>query len=81
VRLKKNGEISLLLLSPAVVIPVTRWLYALILDINAKFHLKHKNVSNDMANPDLNEGCVYIMEEKEYKKYLAEYKAEIEPVR
>jgi hypothetical protein len=34
-----------------------------------------------MANPDLNEGCAYIVEEKEYKNYLAEYKAEIEPVR
>jgi hypothetical protein len=65
---------------PAVVIPATRWLYALFLGIDANFRLKCKNVSNDTANPDLNEGCAYIVEEKEYKKYLAEYKAEIEPV-
>jgi hypothetical protein len=58
-----------------------RWLYTLFLGIDANFHLKRKNVSNDAADPDLNEGCAYFVEEKEYKKYLSEYKAEKEPVR
>jgi len=33
-----------------------------------------QNVSNDAADPDLNHGCAYFVEEKEYKKYLSEYK-------
>lgn len=57
-----------------------RWLYTLFLGIDANFRLKHKNVSNNAADPDLNEGCAYFVEEKEYKKYLSEYKAEKEPV-
>jgi len=39
-----------------------------------------QHVSNDAVDPDLNEGCAYFMEEKEYKKYLSEYKAEKELV-
>jgi hypothetical protein len=57
-----------------------RWLYTLFLGIDVNFHLKCKNVSNNTADPDLNERCAYFVEEKEYKKYLPEYKAEKELV-
>jgi hypothetical protein len=83
VYLKKNGKLQPFSDPSVTVLTVntlTRWLYMLFLGIDANFHLKRKNVSNDAANPDLNQGCAYIVEEKEYKKYLSEYKAESKPV-
>jgi hypothetical protein len=40
-----------------------RWLYALFLGIGANFCLKHKKISSDKADPDLNHGCAYFVEE------------------
>jgi len=56
------------------------WLYALFLAIDANFRLKHKNVSSDKANPDLNQGCAYFVEEREYKEYLEVHKTDSVPV-
>lgn len=79
VPLKTNGKLQQLLPWGDHYI-FFRWLYVLFLGIDANFCLKRKNVSNDAADPDLNQGCAYLVEEKEYKKYLSEYKAETEPV-
>jgi hypothetical protein len=57
-----------------------RWLYALFLGIDANFHLKHKKISSDKANPDLNHGCAYFVEEREYKEYLSQFIDEVEPI-
>jgi hypothetical protein len=43
--------------------------------------LKRKKVSSDKVDPDLNQGCAYFVEEREYKEYLVNYKEETEPVR
>ncbi|KAF8229946.1 hypothetical protein L208DRAFT_1284187 [Tricholoma matsutake] len=45
------------------------WLYTPFLGINANFCLKHKKVSNNTADPNLNQGCAYFVEEREYKEY------------
>jgi hypothetical protein len=56
------------------------WLYTLFLGIDANFRLKRKKVSNDAADPDLNHGCAYFVEEREYKEYLKKFVKETEPV-
>jgi hypothetical protein len=56
------------------------WLHALFLGIDANFRLKRKNVSSDKADPDLNQGCAYFVEEKEYKEYLEVHKTDPIPV-
>ena len=48
--------------------------------IDANFRLKRKNVSSDKADPDLNQGCAYFIEEKEYKEYLEAHKTDPVPV-
>jgi hypothetical protein len=50
------------------------------LAIDANFRLKRKNVSSDKADPDLNQGCAYFVEEKEYKEYLEVHKIDSVPV-
>jgi hypothetical protein len=57
-----------------------KWLYALFLGIDANFRLKHKKISSNKANPDLNHGCAYFVEEREYKEYLSQFIDEVEPV-
>ncbi|KAF8220537.1 hypothetical protein L208DRAFT_1333247 [Tricholoma matsutake] len=54
------------------------WLYTHFLGIGANFCLKCKKVSNDTADPDLNQGCTYFVEEREYKEYLKNYVKETE---
>lgn len=56
------------------------WLYALFLGIDANFRLKRKDVSSDKADPDLNQGCAYFVEEKEYKEYLGVHSNDPVPV-
>jgi hypothetical protein len=46
------------------------------LGIDVNFCLKHKNVSSNKADPDLNKGCTYFVEESEYKEYLEVHKAD-----
>jgi hypothetical protein len=75
VYLNTNGELWWLVYPRSDCNIAYRWLYALFLGIDANFCLKRKNVSNDAVDPDLNKGCAYFVEEKEYKKYLAEFKA------
>lgn len=50
-----------------------RWLYRLILGIDANFRLKRKNVSSERRDPSLNNGCAYFVEETKYKEHLAKY--------
>ena len=52
----------------------------LFLGIDANFQLKRKDVSSDKANPDLNQGCAYFVEEMEYKEYLEVHKEDTIPV-
>ncbi|KAF7980678.1 hypothetical protein HWV62_37111 [Athelia sp. TMB] len=50
-----------------------KWLYALFLAIDANFRLKRKDVSSDAADPSLNRGRAYFVEEHRYKAHLAGY--------
>ncbi|KAF7974583.1 hypothetical protein HWV62_11966, partial [Athelia sp. TMB] len=56
----------------------TRWLYALFLAIDANFRLKRKDVSSDAADPSLNRGRAYFVEETRYKAHLAKYGDQVE---
>ncbi|KAG1724212.1 uncharacterized protein EDB91DRAFT_1239993 [Suillus paluster] len=47
-----------------------RWKYSLFLAIDANFRLVHKNVSSNKADPGLNKGWAYFVEEKAFKKFL-----------
>lgn len=57
-----------------------RWLYALFLAIDANFRLKRKDVSSDSADPSLNRGRAYFVEEGRYKQHLAGYADQEETV-
>ncbi|KAH9828984.1 uncharacterized protein C8Q71DRAFT_718824 [Rhodofomes roseus] len=50
--------------------PEKSWLYRLFLGIDANFRLKRKEVSTDVADPGLNHGYAYFVEEKAYKSHL-----------
>ncbi|KAF7970361.1 hypothetical protein HWV62_24272 [Athelia sp. TMB] len=50
-----------------------KWVYALFLAIDANFRLKRKDVSSDAADPSLNRGRAYFVEENRYKTHLAAY--------
>ncbi|KAG2106954.1 uncharacterized protein F5147DRAFT_746092 [Suillus discolor] len=50
-----------------------RWKYALFVAIDANFRLKRKAVSSNIANPSLNTGGAYFVEERAYKSYLADH--------
>ncbi|KAG1805841.1 uncharacterized protein BJ212DRAFT_1449520 [Suillus subaureus] len=52
-----------------------RWKYALFVAIDANFRLKHKAVSSDAADPSLNAGWAYFVQEGAYKSYLADWLA------
>lgn len=69
----------LLLFRFAVIDNPSRWLYTLFLGIDANFRLKRLDVSNDARDPGLNHGYAYIVEEKKFKAYLAEYDTKIPP--
>jgi hypothetical protein len=50
-----------------------RWLYSLFVGIDANFKLKRKKVSSEKADPSLNQGWSYFVEETTYKEFLAEH--------
>ncbi|KAG2029310.1 hypothetical protein BDR03DRAFT_881153 [Suillus americanus] len=47
-----------------------RWKYSFFLAIDANFRLARKNVSSDKADPGLNKGWAYFVEEGAFKKFL-----------
>lgn len=49
---------------------LSRWKYSLFLAIDVNFHLACKNVSSDKADPGLNKGWAYFIEEKAFKRFL-----------
>lgn len=49
------------------------WIYRLFLGIDANFRLKRKKVSSDAADPGLNEGFAFFVEEKAYKEHINVY--------
>ncbi|KAI0695073.1 hypothetical protein C8T65DRAFT_744181 [Cerioporus squamosus] len=49
------------------------WLYRMFLAIDANFRLKRKKVSSDEADPSLNHGCAYVVEEHAYKAHLKQF--------
>ncbi|KZT04662.1 uncharacterized protein LAESUDRAFT_657482, partial [Laetiporus sulphureus 93-53] len=53
--------------------PERRWLYRLFLGMDANFRLKRKNVSSDAADPGLNTGIAFFIEEKRYKAHIKMY--------
>lgn len=57
---------------------ICRWLYALFLAIDANFRMRRKIVSSDVADPGLNKGWAYIVNEVPYKAYLKDYKGKPE---
>lgn len=55
---------------------LSRWKYALFVAIDANFRLKRKAVSSDTADPSLNAGWVYFVQEHKYKFYIADRASE-----
>lgn len=49
--------------------------------MDADFRMKRKDVSSDDADPGLNNGCAYFVEEKAYKRWLGQSKDEVQEVR
>lgn len=49
---------------------LSRWLYTLFVGLDANFRLKRKKVSTDEADPGLNRGCAYFVEETKYKEHI-----------
>ncbi|KAF8133031.1 hypothetical protein EV363DRAFT_1397923 [Boletus edulis] len=62
----------------SVVPPSERWLYATFFSMDADFRMKRKDVSSDEADPGLNNGSAYFMEEKAYKQWLGHSKDEVQ---
>lgn len=57
-----------------------RWMYALFVGIDGNFRLKRKHVSSDEQDPGLSDGWAFVVNEKEYKEFLAkhwDYKQEV----
>lgn len=50
-----------------------RYLFRLILGMDANFRLKRKRVSSEKSDPSLGEGWAYLVNEVEYKEFLTEY--------
>jgi hypothetical protein len=63
-------RITIYILSRTLAQCLYSWLYVLFLGIDANFHLKRKQVSNDIFDPGLGKGYSYFVEETEYKEYL-----------
>ncbi|KAG1834248.1 hypothetical protein EV424DRAFT_1468755 [Suillus variegatus] len=57
-----------------------KWKYALFVAIDANFRLKRKAVSSDTADPSLNAGWAYFMQEHRYKSYIADRATEKQEV-
>ncbi|KAF8190101.1 hypothetical protein BJ912DRAFT_850370 [Pholiota molesta] len=55
------------------------FLQTLFVALDANFRLKRKHVSSIEADPGLNHGCAYFVEEKEYKEYLKDFMSDKEP--
>ncbi|KAG1798028.1 hypothetical protein EV424DRAFT_1475028 [Suillus variegatus] len=53
-----------------------KWKYVLFVAIDANFRLKRKAVSSDTADPSLNAGWVYFVQEHKYKSYIADRASE-----
>ncbi|KAI0648760.1 hypothetical protein C8Q79DRAFT_904587 [Trametes meyenii] len=49
------------------------WIYRLYLAIDANFRLRRKNVSSDTADPSLNRGIAFMVEESEYQRHLSTF--------
>ncbi|TFK60138.1 hypothetical protein BDN72DRAFT_872951 [Pluteus cervinus] len=47
-----------------------RWIYRLFLGIDANFRLKRRDVSSEAADPSLNKGWAYFVEQKAYSQHL-----------
>lgn len=56
-----------------------RYIHGLNLALDCNFRLKRKNVSNDKADPGLNKGCAYIVEETGFRDFLEDHVNEVEP--
>ncbi|OSC96771.1 hypothetical protein PYCCODRAFT_1472340 [Trametes coccinea BRFM310] len=53
--------------------PDKKWVYRLFIAIDANFRLKRKMVSSDLADPSLNQGSAYMVEESAYKAHLKKF--------
>ncbi|KAG2060031.1 hypothetical protein BDR06DRAFT_979706 [Suillus hirtellus] len=59
------------LFPPTLLSHRSRFLYALFLGIDANFRLARCNVSSAMANPGLNHGYAFFVEEHAYKSFIS----------
>lgn len=50
-----------------------RWLYILILALDANFRLKRRIVSSNHLDPGLTTGLAYFVEETAYQEHLKKY--------
>ncbi|RXW17173.1 hypothetical protein EST38_g8682 [Candolleomyces aberdarensis] len=59
--------------------PETQYIHGLNLALDCNFRLKQKKVSNEKADPGLNKGCAYIVEDIAFRKFLEGHANEVEP--
>ncbi|KAG6372035.1 hypothetical protein JVT61DRAFT_8738 [Boletus reticuloceps] len=69
-----------LLSCPYESLTIHSWIYTLFIAIDANFRLKRKTVSSNQADPGLNHGWAYFVEEGSYKKYLAQHASVLQEV-
>lgn len=50
-----------------------RWLYRLILAMDANFRLKNRLRSSTRGDPSLNSGWAYFVDDKEYRAHIIQY--------
>lgn len=49
------------------------WIYRLFVGLDANFRLKRKKRSNEQADPGLNKGYAYFVEDTKYKDFLERF--------
>ncbi|KAJ2914486.1 hypothetical protein MD484_g5955, partial [Candolleomyces efflorescens] len=57
----------------------TQYIHGLNLALDCNMRLKRKNVSNTMADPSLNQGCAYFVDDAPFREFLKKHVNEVEP--
>ena len=58
---------------------VSRYIHGLNLALDCNMRLKRKNVSNTTADPSLNRGCAYFVDDPPFREFLEKHSKEVEP--
>ncbi|KAJ2913845.1 hypothetical protein MD484_g6552, partial [Candolleomyces efflorescens] len=57
----------------------TQYIHGLNLALDCNMRLKRKNVSNTTADPSLNRGCAYFVDDPPFREFLEKHSNEVEP--